>query len=80
MDRKNIAHIKVGKIIRNDEKRIQKTRFIIQSLFAFLCVWIGIEFYLFNQYLETNGAAIQCMIGHMDNLIRLKGLLILFVR
>ena len=57
MDRKNIAHIKVGKIIRNDEKGIQKTRFIIQSLFALLCVWIGIEFYLFNQYLETNGAA-----------------------
>jgi polyferredoxin len=46
-----------AKIIRNDEKGIQKTRFIIQSLFAALCIWIGIEFYLFNQYLETNGAA-----------------------
>lgn len=45
------------KIIRNDEKGIQKTRFIIQSVFAALCVWIGIEFYFFNQYLETNGAA-----------------------
>ena len=45
------------KIIRNDEKGIQQIRFIIQSLFALLCVWIGIEFYLFNQYLETNGAA-----------------------
>lgn len=44
------------KIIRNDEKGIQKTRFIVQSVFAALCVWIGIEFYLFNQYLETNGA------------------------
>jgi len=44
------------KIIRNDEKGIQKTRFIVQSLFAALCVWIGIEFYFFNQYLSTNGA------------------------
>lgn len=45
------------KIIRNDKKGIQKTRFIIQALFAFLCIWIGVEFYFFNQYLETNGAA-----------------------
>jgi len=44
------------RFIRNDEKGIQKTRFIVQSSFAMLCVWIGIEFYLFNQYLETNGA------------------------
>ncbi|MFO7523816.1 MAG: 4Fe-4S binding protein [Ignavibacteriaceae bacterium] len=46
-----------GKVIRNDEKGIQKTRFIIQSLFALLCVWIGVEFYFFIQYLESNGAA-----------------------
>ncbi len=45
------------KIIRNDEKGIQKTRFIVQSLFAALCIWIGVEFYFFIQYLETNGAA-----------------------
>ena len=45
------------KIIRNTEKGIQKTRFIVQSVFAALCVWIGIEFYLFNHYLETNGGA-----------------------
>jgi polyferredoxin len=51
------GHKKVKtKIIRNDEKGIQKTRFIIQSLFAALCIWIGIEFYLFVQYMETNGA------------------------
>jgi len=48
---------KKNKIIRNDEKGIQKLRFIIQSLFAALCVWIGIEFFLFNRFLETNGAA-----------------------
>lgn len=45
------------KIIRNNEKGIQKTRFIIQSLFTILCIWIGVEFYFFNQYLETNGTA-----------------------
>lgn len=45
------------KIVRNNEAGIQKTRFIVQSLFALLCIWIGVEFYLFNQYLETNGAA-----------------------
>lgn len=49
--------LKKGKIIRNYEKGIQKTRFLIQSLFAALCVWIGVEFYFFIQYLETNGAA-----------------------
>ena len=47
-----------AKIIRNDEKGIQKTRFIVQSLFAILCIWIGIEFYFFNQYLVTNGASV----------------------
>ncbi len=45
------------KIIRNREKPIQKYRFIIQSAFAFLCLWIGIEFYLFTRYLQTSGAA-----------------------
>lgn len=45
------------KIIRNKEKSVQKFRFIVQSLFAALCIWIGVEFYLFLRYLETNGAA-----------------------
>ncbi len=45
------------KITRNKEKPIQNYRFIIQSAFALLCVWIGIEFYLFNRYLETGGTA-----------------------
>jgi len=45
------------KIIRNKEKPIQNYRFIIQSSFALLCVWIGIEFCLFNRYLETGGTA-----------------------
>ncbi|MCX6149155.1 MAG: 4Fe-4S binding protein [Ignavibacteriales bacterium] len=45
------------KIIRNKEKPIQKYRFIIQSLFVLLCTWIGIEFFLFVRYLETNGTA-----------------------
>jgi polyferredoxin len=45
------------KIIRNTEKPVQKYRFIIQTAFALLCIWIGIEFYLFIQYLETGGKA-----------------------
>ena len=44
------------KIIRNKEKGIQKIRFTVQLLFALLCIWIGVEFYQFTQYLETNGA------------------------
>ncbi|MFC2103344.1 4Fe-4S binding protein [Bacteroidota bacterium] len=45
------------KIIRNKERGIQKLRFIVQTLFALLCIWIGIEFYLFIEFLETNGTA-----------------------
>jgi polyferredoxin len=45
------------KITRNTEKPVQKYRFIIQSAFALLCIWIGIEFYMFIQYLETGGKA-----------------------
>ncbi|KKR74013.1 MAG: Polyferredoxin, partial [Parcubacteria group bacterium GW2011_GWB2_40_8] len=45
------------KLIRNGEKPIQKYRFIVQLLFAALCIWIGVEFYLFVKYLETGGSA-----------------------
>ena len=44
-------------IKKNKEKRIQKIRFIVQTLFALLCVWIGIEFYQFIHFLETSGAS-----------------------
>ncbi|MGE5411708.1 MAG: 4Fe-4S binding protein [Clostridiales bacterium] len=44
------------KIIKNTEKPIQKYRFLIQSAFSMLCIWIGLEFYLFIRYLESNGA------------------------
>ena len=43
------------KIIRNKTKSIQKYRFYVQSAFALLCIWIGIEFYFFVRYLESNG-------------------------
>jgi len=49
---------KKNKIIRNNEKGIQKIRFIVQTLFALLCIWIGIEFYLFVRFLETNGVSV----------------------
>jgi polyferredoxin len=45
------------KIIRNNEKPVQKYRFIVQTAFALLCIWIGVEFYLFNRYLESGGTA-----------------------
>lgn len=45
------------KIIRNREKPIQKYRFIVQSLFALLCIWIGIDMYLFVHYLQSGGTA-----------------------
>jgi polyferredoxin len=43
------------KIIRNAEKPIQKYRFYIQSAFALLCIWIGVEFFFFIQFLESGG-------------------------
>jgi polyferredoxin len=43
------------KIIRNNEKPIQKYRFYVQSAFTLLCLWIGVEFYFFVRYLESNG-------------------------
>lgn len=43
------------KVIRNKEKGIQKVRFIVQALFALLCIWIGFEFFGFIQYLESGG-------------------------
>ncbi len=45
------------KINKNNEKPVQKFRFIVQFLFTLLCIWIGIEFFFFVQYLETNGTS-----------------------
>jgi len=45
------------KIVRNTEKTVQKYRFFIQSAFALVCIWIGVDFYLFNRYLESGGTA-----------------------
>ena len=45
------------KITRSTEKPIQKYRFIIQTAFVLLCIWIGVQFFLFTRYLQTNGAA-----------------------
>ena len=48
---------KKKKIVRNTEMPVQKYRFIIQTAFVLLCIWIGVEFYFFTKYLQTNGAA-----------------------
>ena len=45
------------KIIRNRRPSVQTWRFVIQGSFAALCIWIGIEFYLFIQFLNTDGAS-----------------------
>jgi len=39
------------------ETSIQKYRHLIQAVFAALCVWIGVEFFLFVRYLESGGTA-----------------------
>ncbi|OGU28523.1 MAG: ferredoxin [Ignavibacteria bacterium GWA2_35_9] len=43
------------KIIRNKEKPVQKYRFYVQLAFGLLCLWIGVEMFLFIQYLESGG-------------------------
>jgi len=45
------------KIVKNTGKSIQKIRFIVQALFALLCIWVGIDFSRFVAYLESSGAA-----------------------
>lgn len=45
-------------IIKNDEKPIQKIRFIVQVLSVLLSIWIGIEFILFVEFLESGGKTI----------------------
>lgn len=43
------------KHIKNTEKPVQKYRFYIQSFFAAICIWIGIDFFYFVRYLQSNG-------------------------
>lgn len=45
------------KYIKNTEKPVQKYRFAVQVFFTLLCIWIGIEFYMFVGYLESGGAS-----------------------
>ena len=35
--------------------QFKNIRFAVQAMFAALCLWIGIEFYLFVSYLESGG-------------------------
>ncbi|MDH4157075.1 MAG: 4Fe-4S binding protein [candidate division Zixibacteria bacterium] len=41
--------------VPNTEKPVQKTRLAVQIAFAALCIWIGVEFHFFVQYLESAG-------------------------
>lgn len=47
----------MSKYIKNSAKPIQKYRFAVQVVFSLLCIWIGVEFYYFMQFLNSNGAA-----------------------
>ncbi len=47
----------MSKISKNTEKPIQNIRFYIQLGFVLASVWIGVEFYLFMQFLQSGGAA-----------------------
>ncbi len=47
-----------SKYIKNIDRPIQKIRFVIQTGFALFCIWIGIEFYQFISYLESNGSIV----------------------
>jgi polyferredoxin len=42
-------------MIQADSKSIQKFRFIVQTAFVLLCIWIGYDFYKFVSYLESGG-------------------------
>lgn len=42
----------MAKYIKNTAKSVQKVRFLIQLIFALLCIWIGIEFHLFVRALD----------------------------
>lgn len=44
-------------VTKNTTKPVQNYRFAIQTAFALLCIWIGIEFHYFIKFLETDGAA-----------------------
>lgn len=45
------------KIIKNPLGPIQKYRFWVQTAFALLCIWIGVEFYFFIEFLESSGTS-----------------------
>jgi polyferredoxin len=45
----------MDKYAKNRSKPVQKYRFGVQTLFTLLCIWIGVEFYCFIQFLNSNG-------------------------
>ncbi len=49
------GEISKKKYRKNRQKPIQTIRFWIQVAFVLLCLWIGVEFYYFVNYLETAG-------------------------
>jgi polyferredoxin len=64
------------KIIKNTEEPIQKYRFYIQTAFAALCIWIGVEFYHFASYLQSGGTiAFQSRPPGVDGFLPISSLM-----
>ncbi len=64
--------------IRNDEKPVQKKRFIIQSLFVLLVIWIGIEFHFFINSLEAGAAELAFRPPGVEGFLPISALMSLF--
>ena len=43
-------------MVQINQKPVQKFRFVVQSSFALLCIWIGYDFYRFVSYFESGGS------------------------
>lgn len=66
------------KFVRNDEKPIQKQRFIIQSLFSLLVIWIGVEFHFFVQSIEADEAVLAYRPPGVEGFLPISALMSLF--
>lgn len=64
--------------IRNDEKPVQKQRFIIQALFSLLVIWIGIEFHFFIKSVEADEAVLAYRPPGVEGFLPISALMSLF--
>ncbi|MEJ2052238.1 MAG: 4Fe-4S binding protein [Calditrichota bacterium] len=55
-EKKHVTSRTKKKVVRNQDKPIQRIRHIVQGVFVLLSMAIGIRFLLFIRFLESNGA------------------------